>query len=245
MKANPWKIESLRLTSFIDNDLDPKNLEKWLVEISGQDPSQVIKNPQQFIGLSKLDTSILKLEWLQDRINLMLSADTPVIENNIGDYSIFQEYCKRYILKYFQMEDCPISNRLALGLILYFPVSDNRDGMQRLKPFLKSVSDIDDTEDFQFRINRPCKYKAIGGVKVNRLLTWIVGQIQLFQVDLNMGAAKAVPLSQDAQMLCRLEMDISTEQNSSTKMSVEQQIKVIKTLINIAKKVAKSGEYGL
>jgi hypothetical protein len=246
MNANPWKIESLRLTSFIDNDLDPKNLEKWLVKISGKDPAQVTKNPQQFIGLSKLDSSILRLEWHHSRIDLIQSPDTPAVENNIGDYSIFQEYCKRYILKYFKMEDCPISNRLALGLALHFPVSDNRDGMQKLKPFLKLVSDIDDVEDFQFRINRPRKYEAIGGVKVNRLLTWTVGQLQLLQiVKSNIGAAKAVPLPQDPQILCRLEMDISTEQNSSTKMSVEQQIKVIKTLINIAKKVAESGEYGL
>ena len=240
-----WKIESLRATNFIAGEFHSKSLENWLVEIGRQEPTQVNKTVSGFAGLSKLDSSILKLAWRENRIDLFQSADTPNVENNIGNYDLFKDYCENNILKLFEMESFPTSNRLALGVTLHFPVANNKEGIDKLKPFLKSVVGIEDAEDFQLRLNKPKIYNIDGDIKINRLLTWTIGSVQLLQIELNTGIAQTIPLSGKPELLCRLEMDISTEQNSEIIMSIERQKKVMNTLIDIANQVAISGENAL
>lgn len=241
-KSSIWKIESFRATNFIVGEFNSKSLENWLVEIGKQEPTQVTKTGTRFAGLSKLESSILKLEWKQNRIDLIQSADTPNVENNIGNFDLFKIYCENIILKLFEMESFPSCNRLALGVTLHFPVANNKEGIEKIKPFLKSVVGLEDTEDFQLRLNRPKIYNIDGEIKINRLLTWTIGYVQLLQIELNTGIAQNISSSDKPELLCRLEMDISTDQNPEIIMSIERQKKVMNTLIDIANQVAESGE---
>jgi len=245
MDANLWKIESLRLTNFVDNEFDQKNLEKWLIAISGEQPIQINKNVSSFSGLSKLETSIVKLAWRNNRIDLIESADAPTTENNIGNFSNFSEYCEKHILKYFQMEDCPILDRLALGVVLYLPVESNEEGIRTITPLLKSVIGIENSEDFQYRINRPVQSEIAGGIKINRLLSWSIGKVQILEINLQTGIAKTTPLSITPELQIRLGIDLSTDQKLDRKLSLDQQKEVVNYLIDIVNKVAESGEHGL
>lgn len=245
MDANLWKIESLRLTNFVDDKFDPKNLERWLIDISGEQPIQINKTVSSFSGLSKLEASIVKLEWRQNRIDLIESADAPHIEHNIGYFSSFSEYCEKHILKYFQMEGCPILGRMALGIVLYLPVASNEEGISTISPLLKSVTGIEGSEDFLFRINRPVQADIAGGIKINRLLTWTIGSVQFLQINVPQGIAQKIPPPMPPELQIRLEIDFSTDQKPDRKFSLNQQKEVVNYLIDIVNKVAESGEYGL
>ncbi len=245
MDANLWKIESLRLTNFVDDKFDPKNLERWLIDISGEQPIQINKTVSSFSGLSKLEASIVKLEWRQGRIDLIESADAPNIENNIGDFSTFSEHCEQRILKYFQMEDCPLLDRLALGVVLYLPVGSNEEGIRKISPLLKSVINIENSEDLNFRINWPVQSEIAGGIKINRLLTWTIGSLQFLQIDVQKGIAQNVKSSTPPELQIRLELDLSTDQKLDRELPLDQQKEVVAYLIDIVKKVAESGEKGL
>jgi len=245
MDTNLWKIESLRLTNFVGSDFDSKNLEKWLYDICGVPPIQINKNMSSFLGLSKLETSMLKLEWQQNRLNIFESTDAPNIENNIGNFSKYNEYYENHILKYFELEGCPVLDRLALGIILYIPLLNNETGIQTMEPLLKTVKGIENAEDFQFRINWPTKTEIAGGIKVNRLLTWTIGTVQLFQINIQNGIAQNLPIATPPELQLRLEIDLSTDQNVGNKISLEQQKEIIHYFSDIVKKVAQYGEYGL
>lgn len=242
MENNDWKIELLRLTIFVDDEFNSKNLEVWLNKISGQDPIQINKTGTTFLGVSKLDSSFLKLEWKQNRIDLILNANIIEVENNIGDFSMFNKYCNEYILKYFDMEDCPISNRIALGVILYVPIKDNIEGMNRLKKYLKSVNIIDEAGDFLYRINIPLKATADIEVDINRLVTWHVGLIKILQMELNPNLTIYNQKEEASSLVCRVEMDLSTAQNAMVKMNTVQQKNIANKLIEIANGIAESGE---
>ncbi|MDP2855339.1 MAG: hypothetical protein Q8O28_13960 [Smithellaceae bacterium] len=247
MDANLWKIESLRLTNFVDNQFNSNNLEKWLINITGELPLQINKSLSNFSGLSKLEESVVKLEWRQNRIDLIENSDAPNIKNNIGDFSHFSELCEMRILRYFQMEDCPVIDRLALGVVLYLPVVSNEEGIRIIAPLLKSVIGIENSEDFQLRINRPVRLEIAGGIKVNRLLTWTIGHVQLLQLQINIqtGIAQSTPLSMQSEMQLRLEIDLSTDAKPGRKILLEQQKEVVNYFIDTVKKVAESGEHGL
>jgi len=242
MKNNDWKIELLRLTIFVDDEFNSKNLEGWLNKISGQDPIQINKTGTTFLGVSKLDSSFLKLEWKQNRIDLILNANIIEVENNIGDFSMFNKYCNEYILKYFDMEDCPISNRIALGVILYVPIKDNIEGMNRLKKYLKSVNIIDEAGDFLYRINIPLKSNTENEIDINRLVTWHVGLIKVLKMELNSSLAIYDQKEEASGLVCRVEMDLSTVQNAEVKMNPDQQKNIAHKLIEIANGVAETGE---
>ena len=244
MDANLWKIESLRLTNFVDNQFDPQNLEKWLTSITGEKPLQINKSLSNFSGLSKLQASIVKLGWRQNRIDLIENSDDPATENNIGDFSNFSELCEKHILRYFQMEDCPVLDRLALGVVLYLPIESNEEGINIIISLLKSVSGIENSEDFQFRINRQVHLEIAGGIKVNRLLTWTIGLVQFLQINLQTGIAQNAPNSM-SKMQLRLEIDLSTDEKQEKKILLEQQKEAINYFIDTVKKVAESGEHGL
>ena len=242
MENNDWKIELMRLTIFVDDDINSKNLENWLIKISGQDPIQLNKTGTTFLGISKLESSFLKLEWKQNRIDLILNADAPEVENNIGEFSMFNTYCNEYILKYFDMDGCPISNRIALGIILYVPIKNNLEGMTRLKRYLKSVNIIEEAGDFHYRINIRLKPNEDNEIEINRLVTWHVGVIQILRMDINASLKSYNQTEEASGLVCRVEMDLNTTQNSEIKLPVDQQKKIVTTLIDIAKGIAESGE---
>jgi hypothetical protein len=242
MENNDWKIELMRLTIFVEEDFNSKNLEDWLIKISSQDPIQINKTGATFLGISKLESSFLKLEWKQNRIDLIINADIPEVENNIGEFSMFNKYCDEYILKYFDMDGCPTSNRIGFGVILYVPIKDNIEGMERLKRFLKSVNIIEEAGDFLYRINIPLKSSKDNEIEINRLVTWHVGVIKILRMDIKPNLKSYDQTEEASGLVCRVEMDLNTVQNSEVKMPVVQQKKIVTTLIDIANGIAESGE---
>jgi hypothetical protein len=240
-----WMIESIRLTSFIEDGLSIKNMENWLENISGHELMHVSKGVTGFSGLSRIDTSILKLEWNNNRIDMIISADNLNSNKEIGSIALFKELCDKYILKYLDMEGCPESKRLALGVILSTPVIDNNDGLEKIKKCIKSVSGINSSEDFMIRINWPKEYEIAGGIQINRLLAWSIGKFQMMKIEIINGLAKSITISSEQELSLRLEMDINTKDIVDAKISIVQQKEIAQTFVDIAEKVSQKGEFGL
>lgn len=245
----PWKVESLRLTSFLKNDFNSSPLENWVKTISKNEPLSINKSVNHFQGLAQIGSSMLNLSWNTNRIDLLLNSNAPTIENNIGNCDDITKLMNDILFVYFNMDNCPISKRLALGIILYLPVSDVLEAVEVLQPKLKSVTDLKGTSDFLFRINRPIQSKSISDLKLNRLMTWSIAHLQIINLPINIpqpafnqqtNIANSLP-----ELICRLEMDFNTIVNEEVEILAEQQKQLANELLTEAMKVAKKGEFGI
>jgi hypothetical protein len=244
-----WKVESLRLTSFLKNDFNGSLLENWIREISGNEPLSINKSINYFQGLAPVNSTMLKLEWNFNRIDLFLNSNAPQIETNIGIYTDIGSIMDDTILRFFDVKGCPISKRLAIGIILNIPIKNSDEGADVLQPILKSVTNIKGTTDFLYRTNKPVQSKTNNELKLNRLMTWSIGYLQYLRIPLIIGQNNFIQqnVQQDLkpEMICRLEMDFNTVENEEIVMSAVQQKAIITELITEAMKVAEKGEFGI
>ncbi len=249
-----WQIQLLRLTSFTETDLKAMHLEEWLKEISKVDPLLVTKSTSSFYGISKIDSSMIKFVWNENKIDLIQNSDAPEITTSIGDIKNITEIIKSYLFKYFSIKDCPISNRLAIGVSVYFPISTIEEGIIKLQPLLKTVSSLENATDFQFRINRPKEYELFGGIKINRLMTWTIGYQQLLTIKMPDNilitamptlSRKTELIPQKTELACVLELDINTIPSEGIEFTRDQQKEIADLLLEIALNILEKGEHGL
>lgn len=245
----PWKVESLRLTSFLKNDFNSNPLENWLKTISKNEPLSINRSVNNFQGLAQIGSTMLNLSWNTNRIDLFLNSNAPTIENNIGNCDDITKLMNDILFEYFNMDNCPISKRLALGIILYVPVSDVLEAVEVLQPKLKSITDLKGTSDLLFRINRPFQSKSFADLKLNRLMTWSIAQFQIINVPINIPQPafnQQITISNSLpEMICRLEMDFNTIVSEVVELLAEQQKLLADELLTEAIKVAKKGEFGI
>ena len=239
-----WNIESLRITSFLKGDFVNTSMENWLKKLTGNDPISVQKTNQLFQGLSPYDTGILRLGHNSNRIDLLLNSAAPHISLSIGKLSELNHLMQNSLFRYFSLEDCPTSVRLAIGVVLFFTVKDYDEGTSYLQSKLKSVSNIDGTTDLLFRINRPCISKTNKDIKLNRLMTWSIGQMHVLKIPLTIGMSNQIQQNESEtvknEMMCRLELDFNTV--GSNDMTSELQKAFATELLLEAINVAQKGE---
>lgn len=241
---NRWKIESLRLTSFLKDDFNGTILENWLTEISKIQPLSINKRLNYFQGLAQVDSAMLKLEWNTDRLDLILSSNAPMMESHIGDYTSINSLMQSTIFKIFDLKECPASRRLAIGVVLNAPIKSMDEGIDFLQSKLKSVTGLKGSTDFLFRINKPVQSDDQGNLKLNRLMTWSIGQLQLIQIPLGRTQANLLQPT-ISEMVCRLEMDFNSDEKVDLSMSVKLQKAIANELLTEALNVAEKGEFGV
>ena len=247
IQNHTWQIESLRLTSFLKNDFNSSALENWLKEISKNEPLSINKSVNHFQGVAQVGSSMLTLSWNKSRIDLFLNSNAPSLENNIGNYNDIEKLMNEILFVFFDIKDCPLSKRLAVGIILNIPIKDISEAAEVLQPKLKSVTSISGTTDFLFRINRPIRSKILPESQLNRLMTWSIAEMQIINMPFNISqpivAQQSVP--NISELMCRLEMDFNTIASEDVEMLADQQKSITNELLNEAMKVAKNGEFGV
>ncbi len=243
-----WNIESLRITSFLKGDFVNSSMESWLKQLTGNDPISVQKTSQLFQGLSPYNSGILRLGHNVNRIDLLLNSPAPHISLSIGMLSELDHLMQDSLFRYFGLDECPPSIRLAIGVVLFFPVKDYDEGTSYLQHKLKSVSNIEGTTDLLFRINRPCLSKTNKDTKLNRLMTWSIGQMQVYKIPLTIGLGNNMPQIENEplknEMICKLELDFNTV-DSNHDMTSELQREFATELLSEAINVAEKGECGI
>lgn len=241
-----WKVEQLRLTSFLSGSDRPKRLEEMITSAAGAEPT-VEKSPVSFRGLCDVSEAIsLQLQWVPGRIDWMLSTATTEVGDSIGGDDDIKALVEKYFLTWFASEDCPESVRIALGTILFKPIKDVDEGNKFLAPLLKPLSLPPNTKDLLYRVNRPVKSETTPGI-VNRLATWSISHRQSLIIHLPakmpIRVVEPVPKG-DPLLVCRLEMDFNSEPIDSFKMNPVQQATVTGELLNYSLRCINQGDTG-
>jgi hypothetical protein len=117
-----WQIESIRVTAFVNGQLNPGMLETWIEEVSENSPSQISKAPSSFIGVSRSTAGFLRTNWNANRLDVTLSSEQPQSSQTIAPISEATSLFSRFVDRIPEIGELAPVDRLALGLILTFQV---------------------------------------------------------------------------------------------------------------------------
>jgi hypothetical protein len=180
--AIDWQIENIRGTVFVDGQLNPAMLETWIGEVSENSPSKVNKTSSSFIGISKSSSGFLRTSWNADRLDVILSSEEPKQGQPIAPISNVSSLFERFVDRIPEIGELVPVDRIALGLVLVFQVPSEAEGLEiLLSSMLSGITLPSSARDFLYRVNYPRESQIHSGLKLNRLATWSVSQVQVIR----------------------------------------------------------------
>lgn len=236
-----WQIESIRVTAFINGQLNPDMLEKWTREVSENTPSQLNKTPTSFKCVSRSTVGFLHANWNGNRLDVILSSEKQQNRQAIAPISEATSIFGQFVDRMPEIGELAPVDRLAFGLTLTAPVSSDSEGLEKLSPSIPSLNLPSTARDFLYRVNIPCRSNTSEDLNLNRLATWSVGQAQIIQVELHGDGSQ----SQNSVLLptaIRLELDINTDKDTQLAADVNVVRNLLNELKGIAMNVATIGE---
>ena len=242
-----WRVEFLRLTLFPSNI--PEGSDDWFSQLVGEPPDATVSHPKTGSRRDELRSEgrYLALEISPTRIDLRLSADPTVdIETEVplelGPFPEAKEYFCKLAQKWFSLETCPSSLRIAFGGVVVLPTDDRTSGYKQLQAYLPAVRlDPDASSDFSYRINRPRRSRSdIPDLLVNRLNTWSVRVIQRSMLTLRPNEASQTLGPQ--HRACRLEFDINTASEYDGEFSPDVGQTLFAELVDLAEEIIRDGD---
>ena len=237
-----WQIENIRVTAFVNGRLNPGMLETWIGEISENSPSQVSKTPSSFIGVSRSTAGFLRVNWNTNRLDVTLSPEQPQSSQTIAPISELTSLFNRFVDRIPEIGELAKVDRVALGLVLTFQVSSESEGLEILSPSVVNIDFPRSARDFLYRVNHPYESRTLDGLKLNRLATWSVGQVQVIQVQINPDGSQVQQIISEAPFAIRLELDINTDKAIQLGANSERLRDLLNKLKAIALDVAIKGE---
>lgn len=237
-----WQIESIRVTAFVNGQLNPDMLETWIKEISENSPSQISKAPSSFIGVSRSTAGFLRTNWNANRLDVTLSSEQPQSSQTIAPISEATSLFSRFVDRIPEIGELAPVDRLALGLILTFQVPSESEGLEVLSPSIVSLNLPPSARDFLYRVNHPYKSRTVDGLNLNRLATWSVGHMQLIRILITPDGSQVQQTISDVPTAIRLELDINTDQAMQLGANLELLRNLLTELKTIAVNVAIGGE---
>lgn len=237
-----WQIESIRVTAFVNGQLNPDMLETWIREVSENSPSQISKTSSSFIGVSRSAAGFLRTTWNANRLDVTLSSEQPQSSHTIAPMSEAASLFSRFVDRVPEIGELAPVDRLALGLLLTFQVPSESAGLEILSPSIVSLNLPPSARDFLYRVNHPYRSLSVEGLNLNRLATWSVGQVQLIQIVLNPDGSQVQQTISEAPSAIRLELDINTDKAMQLGAKNELLRNILNELKTIAVGVAIGGE---
>ena len=243
-----WQVESLRLTVFLADMIDPAVSPFW-ESLVGRPPDEIRNIPRQqmvteegpYLGWR------LRAEVRQNRIDWRLSFDprSPALRlPTLGPYHSVEPQFRVLMQKW--LAGSPDVHRLGYGSILLLPLGDISEVCAKLIALLKTVQlDQDGAQDFMYRINRRRNSQVgIEGLKINRLSTWSAAQIMSALVEIpsgGEGVPRVVP-SQGPGNMCRLELDMNTSPDFRRKFTTSEIENVFDELAALSNEIVEQGD---
>lgn len=237
-----WQIESIRVTAFINDSLNPNMLETWLEEVSENLPSQINKSPTSFVGISMSTKGFLRTEWHAGRLDVTISPEEPQSNQAIASISEIASLFSRLVDRVPEIGELPLIDRVALGLVLFVQVPSDSEGLRTLSSSIVSLNLHDSAIDFLYRVNHPCESHFYPGLKINRLATWSVGKMRLIRHQINTDGTQDHQIISEAPLAIRLELDINTNEALKLEAPVEKLGKILDELKGIAVDIVSDGE---
>lgn len=237
-----WQIESIRVTGFFNGHLNPSKLESWLQNITENPPTEVQKTPISFVGVSNIEAGFLKVNWIANRLDLVLSSGEPQKIQTIAPISELADLFDRFFIHITEIDDQVLVERLAFGLVLSLEVPDESEGLKTLSTNIIGVNIHESSRDFLYRINRPIESRIITGLSLNRLASWSVGKSKVIQIHLKKDGSQQQETVSETPMAIRLELDINTDQNGQLNLNFQGLNELLSELKDIGLDIALNGE---
>ena len=109
-----WQIESIRVTAFVNGQLNPGMLETWIGEVSENSPSRVSKTPSSFIAVSRSSAGFLRTNWNANRLDVTLSSEQPQSRQTIAPMSEATALFGRFVDRIPEIGELALVDRLAI-----------------------------------------------------------------------------------------------------------------------------------
>lgn len=241
--AIEWQIESIRTTVFFNGLLNPSVLQSWLEKVSNSGSIRLSITPTSFQGAARTTTGLLRVNWASNRLDVILASEDPTNIQAIAPLSSANDLFTQVMLPLKDLGELPPANRIAYGLVLSCQVENESTGLELLSNHLTRVKLSKTSRDLLYRVNIPVESKSIPDLLLNRLATWLVGQIQILQVELKTdGSQVQSNLLENAPFSTRLEMDLSTDSQKQLNCSTSDFEKLLCELSGISLDIAAHGE---
>lgn len=238
-----WQIESIRTTVFVNGTLNSSALQSWLESVSDGSSPRLNITPTSFQGVARSTAGLLRVNWATNRLDVILASEDPKNVQAIAPFSSVNELFTQFMLPLKDLGGLPPADRIAYGLVLGYQVQNESAGLDLLSKLLTRVKLSKSSRDFLYRLNIPVESKSAPGLLLNRLATWLVGQIQILQVELKVdGSHVQSNLIENPPFSVRLEMDLSTDPQKQLNCSSSDFEKLLHELSGIALDIAAHGE---
>lgn len=237
-----WNIESVRTTAFLRTEPKTRALEDWLELTSANTPVQVAKTVSSFSGVSRSTDGFLRVDWGNGRLDATLTPTDPSTRNYVAEFMDLGRLFENYVKKFAALEDFPLIDRLAVGIVLTFAVESENIGLQLLRPAIMGLNLDPRARDVQYRSNIPFESLTSEGLLINRLATWSVGQVQTIQIRIGTDGSQSQDTVGLTPTAIRLELDINTDKNVSLNADATTCHSLLSEMQALAINIAISGE---
>ncbi len=237
-----WQIESIRVTAFVNGPLNPSMLETWLEQVSENSPSQVSKMPSSFDGVSRSTAGFLHVNWNANRLDVIISSEEPQSNQTIAPISEADSFFNRFVDRVPEIGDLALIDRIALGLVLSFPVPSESEGLKILSSSIVGLKLPESAQDFLYRVNHPCRSRIVDDLKLNRLATWSIGKMRVIRHQINLDGSQDDQIISESPLAIRLDLDINTDQAVQLGAELDQLRNILDELKQISLNIAFAGE---
>jgi hypothetical protein len=205
-----WKLESLRLSVFLVEAIDP-NQQDWWKSITGLESETSTSKRQTgeytedgVFGDWRLTLAINTIS--HNRVDWVAYPATPdlISFSSIGSYVEESEKFFKLFNRWL-LDNCPPTIRIAYGAVLLNEVSDRKAGYEILSACLPIIKfNPESWTDFSFQVNNKNSSEVLAGMTLNILTKW--NAIQMVRIPIEQTSS-----AHTDKNACRLEFDLSSE----------------------------------
>src|SRR5260370_5342777 len=241
-----WRGEGLRVTLFTN---EPLHENAWR-EPTGGEPEASNRNPRAGIAVEygPYEDVWLTLQSAPERLDLSLTA-TPT-ETMLGEPTTWPPHIGALDIRLAQIRALAMRlcsrfvaiARLALGAAFLHKVNDYPAGVEWLQPYLPNVRLDREGYDLLYRVNRQRRFdlgKAEAPLLIHRVMTFSMVNVVTMMVDTQLAASANKSASHHA---CRLEIDLSTDQNRGVDLPRELCEVLLANFGDMASEIATKGD---
>ena len=243
-----WDLESLRLTAFSITVSQVDDTGWWESLMGGSPEVEVVRRRESGKTTEgAFGEGRLVIQTSPGRIDFH-AIPSPQQEAasgflNIGKFEHALGGFSDLVNRWLALGSCPDIQRIAFGVVLLSSVDSKVSGYRQLAAYLPSVSiDAEHSTDLLYQINRPRESTTgIPALKINRLSKWSVAQ--MLGAGLIVEPTRILHRSMSpGSRACRLELDISTDEERREPLPREAHPSIFKELTDLGSEIVIAGD---
>lgn len=237
-----WAVTGTRITIFVAPEANFA-FPLWR-SLVGEDPeSSNVQKTGVKTEVGPFGKGSLTIRILPNRIDLIYGPvdESPLTTTvaTLGQFPDSAEPLLTLFRRWCQAETFPPTNRIALGLILFYVVGEIETGYAQLSSLINGVPQGIGATDFLYQINVPRPSKSIQGLRLNRLSKWSVDRMHVLLLS------SAGPQFGPETYHIRLELDLNTGAEYRDIIVKERLTQLLDEMLEAAQQLAQEGTRGI